>query len=159
MHLIETDIAQHRLQQIQAQGCRYWAWPCHPLGDLAWVEERKVARVSESSGHGSHPFPPQAKYQTHCGPSRAHREGGSCWGQGSGHPTAAAPAHTLGWASAKEMGPAGSQGKETGSQRTGHGQAMFRGTEGHHRTWPKRSGKGTHAPREHKLLESEDCVL
>lgn len=61
MHLIETYVAKHRLQQRQAKGCRYWAWPYHSLGDLAWVGERKVARIIEPSGQGAHPFPPKAK--------------------------------------------------------------------------------------------------
>lgn len=111
MHLVETNVAQHRFQQRQAKGCRYWTWPYHPLWDLAWVEEKKVTKIIEPSKHGTYPFPFWAKYETHCGPSRAHREVGSYQDQGSGHPTAAAPARMLDQALSKELGPAGSQDK------------------------------------------------
>lgn len=98
-------------------------------------------------------LPTQAKYQTHCGPSRAHREVGSYWGQGSVHPTAAVPEQRLDQGLAKEMGPGGAKIVETvrlkeweaeDKKRTGDAKE----TEGHYRTQPKRSGKGILIPHE-----------
>lgn len=60
MHLIESNIAQHRLQQCQAKGGRDWAWPHNPLWDLAWAEGRKATKIIESPRHRmapSHPRP------------------------------------------------------------------------------------------------------
>lgn len=56
MHLVETHVAQHSLQQLQAQGCRDGAGPYHPLRDLAWEREREAARSPRPAGI-THPFP------------------------------------------------------------------------------------------------------